>query len=154
MAAELTKEILIKGIKARKEVPLKVADQEVIAKVRPLTDDELGEILDMAQEKGWMDLLNEEVLKKKDIKVLGKAMRLLREVCKRGIVWPDLVISTQDAAGNDLSDEEIDRARDEEIESRLKMLIGLPTLELGVAILEETIAPLSGLIDFPKPQQD
>jgi len=146
-----TKELLLKGIDFTEEVVLEA--YEAIMKVRPLRDVELYELLEMAEKSGCADILDKEALKKKDLKVLIKATKLLERACQMAIVWEDLPRIDLPEVRAPMNPEEIKKV-EAEIASRVKLLKGLSTVEIGVAILEISVGGLGSLKSFQKAQQE
>lgn len=147
----LTKEILLKGIDYTEDIILEA--YQATLKVRPLRDVELYELLEMAEKNGCADLLNKEALQKKDLTVLIKATKLLERACQIAIVWDDLPRIDLPEVRATIKPEEIKKIEDE-IASRVKLLKGLSSVEIGVAILELSVGALGSLKGFQKALQE
>ncbi len=147
----LTKELLIKGIDYTEDVVLSAYNASV--KVRPLRDVELYELLDIAEKNGCSDLLNKEALQKKDLKVLIKATKLLETACQMALIFEDLSRIDLPLVRITMKPEEI-KAVEAEIAARVKLMKGLSTVEIGVAILELSVGSMEGIKDFQKAQQE
>ncbi len=147
----LTKELLIKGIDYTEVVVLEAYQATV--KVRPLRDVELYELLDIAEKNGCADLLNKEVLAKKDLRVLIKATKLLERACQMAVVWEDLPRIDLPEVRAAMKPEEVQKV-EAEMATRMKLYKGLSSVEIGVAILELSVGSMEGLKSFQKAQQD
>lgn len=146
-----TKELLVKGIDFTEDVVLEA--YQAVIKIRPLKDLELYQLLDLAEKTGCTEMLKEENLKKKDLKVLIKATKLLEEACFMAIIWPDLPRIDLPGVGKNMTPEEIEKINVEKRE-RISLLKGLSTVDIGIAILNLSIGSLDSIKNLQKAQSD